>query len=106
MRSRPAPGTCTSLSRFAAAAISRVKARVTSTSTSASRETMPPSSPRTTSHGVATCLRTAGSSVAEKVPAKATRSMSILPHGILHPSGSKINYPAGNAHDAATGSCV
>src|SRR5262252_4598018 len=77
MRSSPAPGTCTSFSRFAAAAISRVKARVTSTSTSARRGTMSASSPTTTSHGAARRARTAGSSVAEKVPAKATRSMPI-----------------------------
>src|SRR6059036_1493706 len=97
MRSSPAPGTWTSFSRFAAAAISRVKARVTSTSTSDSRVTMPVSSPRTTSHGVCSRARTAGSSVAENVPAKATRSMPILPHGILLRSGRKINYPGGNA---------
>src|SRR5881409_2054934 len=97
MRSSPAPGTWTSFSRFAAAAISRVKARVTSTSTSDSSVTMPVSSPRTTSHGVCSRARTAGSSVAENVPAKATRSMPILPHGILLRSGRKINYPGGNA---------
>jgi hypothetical protein len=37
MRSSPAPGTWTSFSRFAAADISRVKASVTSTSTSVRR---------------------------------------------------------------------
>src|SRR5262249_7703513 len=50
----------------------------------------------TTSHGAASRARTAGSSVAEKVPAKATRSMSVLLCGIVHRSGRKINYPGGN----------
>src|SRR5262249_28691213 len=96
MRSSPAPGTWTSLSCFAAAAISRVKASVTSTSTSDRLGTTPASSLMTTSTGAASRARTAGSSVAEKVPAKATRSMSVLLCGIVHRSGRKINYPGGN----------
>src|SRR5262245_3735639 len=97
MRSSPAPGTCTSLRRFAAAAISRVKTSVTSTSTSDSRGTTPASSTMKRSQGAARRARTAGSSVAEKVPAKAIRNIPVLLCRIVHRSGPKINYPGGNA---------
>src|SRR5262245_8358961 len=84
MRSSPAPGTWTSFSRFAAADISRVKTSVTSTSTSVKRGTMPTSSPRITLHGVRTRTRTAGSRVAENVPANATCSMGIARPLVRH----------------------
>src|SRR5574341_1030237 len=76
IRSRPAPGTCTSLSRRTAPPISRVNPSVTSTSTSASRETIPFSSSTRTSHGVPRRALTGSARHAAKVPAKATRSMS------------------------------
>src|SRR5206468_5448306 len=75
-RSRPAPGTWTSFSCRVAAAISRVNARVTSTSTPGSRETISTSSATTMSLGIAMRARTRCSRRAAKVPAKATRIMA------------------------------
>ena len=91
IRSSPAPGTWTSFSRPAAAAISRVKASVISASTSPSLPTIPASSPTITSQGMARCERTAGSSVAANVPAKATLSIP----GMVRQPGNDVNYAGG-----------
>src|SRR5439155_18296316 len=79
MRSSPAPGTWISRSRFAAFAMSRVNAIVTSTSTSGIRDTTLFSSASVISHGVASRARTLGSRLAANVPQIATRSMEHLP---------------------------
>ena len=58
---------------------------------------MPVSSATTISHGMAKCERTAGSSVAANVPAKATFGIP----GMVRHAGSAVNYVGGNAAEHA-----
>src|SRR6185437_8723587 len=75
MRSRPAPGTCTSRSRLAAAPIAGVKTRVMRISTSGSSDTTSLSSVTTMSQGTAKCVRTLSAKLAESATTKTTRSI-------------------------------
>ncbi|PYN24862.1 MAG: amidohydrolase [Candidatus Rokuibacteriota bacterium] len=84
-----------------------MNASVINTSTSDSRATTPASSPRMMSHGIPRRVRTGRSRVAEKVPAKATCSMAIVPPGcIFQVTRRQINYLEGNADDEQPGGCV